>query len=85
MKIKVMIVDDQPILAEGIRSVLATSDELAVIGIASDGVDALEKMQSNVPDVVLLDIRMPNMNGVVATGEIKKTVSFRQNTHFDDL
>ena len=87
MKIKVMIVDDQPILAEGIRSVLATSDELAVIGIASDGVDALEKMQSNVPDVVLLDIRMPNRNGVVATGEIKKrfpSVKILILTTFDD-
>ena len=72
MKIKVMIVDDQPILSEGIRSVLSTSAELEVVGVATDGADALEKMEGNVPDVVLLGIRMPNMNGVVATGEIKK-------------
>ena len=72
MKIKVMIVDDQPILAEGIRSVLSNSDALEVVGVAGDGLDALEKMERDTPDVVLLDIRMPNMNGVVATGEIKK-------------
>ena len=72
MKIKVMIVDDQVILSEGIKTVLATDEELDVIAVASDGVEALEKMEKEVPDVVLLDIRMPNMNGVVTTGEIKK-------------
>lgn len=72
MKIKVMIVDDQVILSEGIRSVLASSDELDVIATAADGKESLELMeQGKVPDVVLLDIRMPNMNGVVTTGEIK--------------
>ena len=70
MKIKVLIVDDQEILSEGIRSVLSTSDELEVVATACDGQDALEKMKKVLPDVVLLDIRMPNMNVVVTTGEI---------------
>lgn len=70
-KIKVLIVDDQVILAEGIRSVLETDGELEVSGIALDGFDALEKIAENLPDVVLMDIRMPNMNGVVATQRIK--------------
>ena len=86
-KIKVMIVDDQVILAEGIKSVLETDDGLEVIGIASDGFDALEKMQKTLPDVALMDIRMPNMNGVVATQRIKAeypSVKVVILTTFDD-
>ncbi len=70
-KIKVMIADDQVILAEGIKSVLETDPQLEVIGLAFDGFDALQKMEADCPDVVLMDIRMPNMNGVVATQSIK--------------
>lgn len=70
-KIRVMIADDQVILAEGIKSVLETDPQLEVIGIAFDGFDALQKMEKDCPDVVLMDIRMPNMNGVVATQSIK--------------
>ena len=87
MKIKVMIADDQVILSEGIRSVLASSSELEVIAVAHDGQEALELMEQQQPDVVLLDIRMPRMNGVVATGEIKKrypAVKVLVLTTFDD-
>lgn len=70
-KIKVMVVDDQKELAEEIASVLLTDEGLEVVGTAADGFDALEKMSAACPDVVLLDIRMPNMNGVVATQRIK--------------
>ena len=70
-QIKVLIVDDQLDLAEEIASVLRTDSQLEVIGLAGDGFEALQKMTENLPDVVLLDIRMPNMNGVVATQRIK--------------
>ena len=70
-KIKVLVVDDQKELAEEIGNVLSSDSELAFIGTAADGFDALEKIAQNMPDVVLLDIRMPNMNGVVATQRIK--------------
>lgn len=69
--IKVLIVDDQKILAEGIRSVLETSSELEVVGLAYDGEEGVAAAGSLRPDVVLLDIRMPGMNGVIATREIK--------------
>ncbi len=70
-RIKVMVVDDQPELAKEISAVLATDGQLEVVGTAYDGFDALEQISETTPDVVLLDIRMPNMNGVVTTQRIK--------------
>lgn len=70
-KIKVLIVDDQTELAEELKTVLQTDGALEVTGTAGDGFIALEEMSKNIPDVVLMDIRMPNMNGVVATQRIK--------------
>lgn len=70
-KVKVLVVDDQTELANEISAVLATDSSLQVVGTASDGFDALAKIPTAKPDVVLMDIRMPNMNGVVATSRIK--------------
>ncbi len=70
-KIKVLVTDDQIELAKELKSVLETDESLEVVALAKDGFDALEKIESYAPDVVLLDIRMPNMNGVVATQRIK--------------
>ncbi|MBQ7923786.1 MAG: response regulator transcription factor [Clostridia bacterium] len=70
-KIKVLVTDDQQALAMELKSVLETDEDLEVVGIALDGFDALNKMSKTAVDVVLLDIRMPNMNGVVATQRIK--------------
>ncbi len=85
--IKVLLVDDQQILAEGIKSVLETSRDIKVIGIALDGVQAVEKCALLKPDVVLMDIRMPNMNGMVATKRIKEAhenIKIIVLTTFDD-
>lgn len=70
-KIKVLVTDDQIELAKELKNLLETDERLEVTGIAADGFEALEQMKKSVPDVVLLDIRMPNMNGVVATRHIK--------------
>ena len=69
--IRVLVVDDQQALAEEIGAILRTDKGLEFVGTAQDGFDALEKMPTLSPDVVLMDIRMPNMNGVVATQRIK--------------
>lgn len=72
--IKVMLVDDQIILAEGIKSVLETSGDITVCAVACDGAEAVELASLKKPDVVLMDIRMPNMNGVAATKRIKEVL-----------
>ena len=72
MKIKVLLADDQSILADGLSSVLSACEDFEVVGIASNGVEAVEKTAQLHPDVVLMDIRMPEMNGVVATKEVKR-------------
>ena len=87
MKIKVLLADDQAILSDGIASVLSSCPDLEVVGMAKDGVEALALVKQKHPDVVLMDIRMPNMNGVIATQEIKKlypAVKVIILTTFDD-
>lgn len=85
--IRVMIIDDQIILAEGIKSVLETCPDLTICGIATDGAEAVAIVKDVAPDVILMDIRMPNMNGVVATKRIKEidpNIKIIILTTFDD-
>ena len=70
--IKILLVDDQMILAEGIKSVLETCNDFLVCGIATDGAEAVSLVEKVKPDVVLMDIRMPVMNGYEATETIRK-------------
>ena len=86
-KIRVLLADDQSILADGIKSVLSSCPDIEVVGIASDGFEALTMTDGCSPDVVLMDIRMPNMNGVIATQEVKRRhpdVKVLILTTFDD-
>ena len=86
-KIRVLLADDQSILADGIRSVLSSCPEIEVVGIAAEGFEALAMLEKQKPDVILMDIRMPNMNGVIATQEVKRRhpeVKVLILTTFDD-
>ncbi len=70
-KIRVLIVDDHTLLREGIHSLLDTHEDLEVVGEAADGRDALEKISQLAPDVVIMDVAMPSMNGLEATQRIR--------------
>lgn len=86
MKIKVLIADDNSFIREGLRIILNTFDDFEVLGAVQDGREAVDYCLSNEVDVVLLDVRMPNMNGVEATRLIVKDTSAKPLilTTFDD-
>jgi NarL family two-component system response regulator LiaR len=70
--ISVLIVDDHPIVRQGLRQLLEVQDDLQIVGEAEDGKTAIEKIGDLLPDVVLMDLVMPGMNGVEATREIRE-------------
>lgn len=71
-KIKVLMVDDHAILREGLRAMLGYYNEIEVVGEAADGTSALAQIESLAPDIVLMDIAMPGMNGLEATRCIRE-------------
>lgn len=69
-KIRILIADDHALFREGVRAVLSTAGDCEVVGEAADGLDAVAQTERERPDVVLMDIRMPALNGVDATARI---------------
>ena len=65
--IRVLIVDDHPMVAEGIEAILDTYDDIDIVGTASDGRSAIDLAVRLSPDVVLMDLNMPGVNGLSAT------------------
>ena len=70
-KIAVMIVDDHPLVLQGLRKVLAGEPDIVVVGAATDGEEALETARRLTPDVILLDINLPSMNGMQVARQLK--------------
>ncbi|MEX0623589.1 response regulator [Saccharospirillum sp.] len=74
--VNVMLVDDQTLVREGIKSLLQLAGHINILGEASDGVEALEALNTLTPDVILMDIRMPRLDGI----ETLKTLTGQGNT-----
>ncbi len=69
--IRVLICDDQDVVTEGLRVILGTSPDIEVVGIAHDGAEAVALVPTARPDVALMDLKMPGVNGIQATRQIK--------------
>lgn len=72
MTIRVLLADDHRLILEGIRAVLSTVDDIEVVGEASNGAEVLPLIGETAPDVVLLDVRMPNMDGLTVLELMRK-------------
>ncbi|MGR5995827.1 response regulator [Bacillus cereus] len=72
MKIKVLLVDDHTVVLKGLAFFLSTQEDLELVGEANNGKEALVKVGETTPDVILMDLYMPEMDGVEATAYIKK-------------
>src|SRR6185503_670469 len=85
--VKVMVVDDQQLMRDGISSLLSIQEGVEVIGTAANGQEAIDQALALSPDVILMDIRMPVMNGITAMEQIRRQLPACQVlmlTTFDD-
>ena len=71
---RILIADDHAILREGVRALLATADDIEVVGEAADGREAIDLAQKLEPDAILMDVAMPGLGGLEATLEIRRLV-----------
>jgi len=67
---KILICDDQEIVCEGLQTIINADPELNVVGIAHTGIEALDLIPKVLPELVLMDLKMPDMNGVLTTRKI---------------
>jgi DNA-binding NarL/FixJ family response regulator len=86
--IRVLLIDDQALVRGGFRSILEGQDDIQVVGEAGDGIEAVEQVVLLKPDVVLMDIRMPRLDGIVAARRVLAQPQVRTRvlilTTFDD-
>jgi DNA-binding NarL/FixJ family response regulator len=82
--IRVLVVDDNPVIRRGIAGLLSDADDIKVVGEAGDGREAVSVAGSTTPDVVLLDVRMPVMDGIAAAGPLSQRARVMMLTYTDE-
>lgn len=71
LKIRVLVVDDHPVLRDGVAAILENQSDMTMVGEARDGAEAIERFRALLPDVTLMDLQMPGVNGVAAITAIR--------------
>ena len=85
--VRIVLADDQALFREGLRTLLSTRPDIEIVGEAANGLEVLELVEQLQPSVVLMDLRMPLMDGIHATAKLRKTspdVAVLALTTFDD-
>jgi DNA-binding NarL/FixJ family response regulator len=70
-RISILCVDDHPLFLEGIATAISNQDDMRLVGVASSGREAVEQFRKTRPDITLMDLRLPDMNGIAAMGAIR--------------
>ena len=86
-KIKILVVDDHPEILEGIRALVNTVEEFEIVGEALEGQESIEKIKENMPDIVLVDLKMPGMDGLKVTRYIRQmypSIKVLMMTQYED-
>lgn len=72
MTVTVLLVDDHPMIRQGLRNLVSSEDDFQIVGEAGDGVEALQKIELTRPDVLIVDMMMPNLNGLEVLLQVKR-------------
>ena len=73
-KLRILIADDHETVREGIRLIIETQTDMEVVGEAGDGREAIRLAEELIPDIVLMDVSMPELNGLLATAKLKRVM-----------